>query len=278
MKTLLGLLLATLCILAFVVVVHENRSSPSAIDEIKRRGVLRVAVLTDDPPFGFLDSNGVNQGYEIYFAKRLAKELLGDENKIKFYPTTIDGRLATLESDSVDIVFARYTVTDDRRSSVDFCLPFYKTAIGVVSREDDPIRAVSQLEGQKLIVLSGSTAEEYFAAEHPSVELLRFAEVEAARSALKNGEARAMTDDNKALLAWIVQNNGYWLGIGSLGKVTPIAPAVKKGNTELRDYVNELFFKLGKERFALTAFYATLQPYYGSRVAPENIVIEGGMY
>ncbi|GHV08791.1 amino acid ABC transporter substrate-binding protein [Campylobacterota bacterium] len=278
MKRLISLLVAALFLFALVAVTRETSSTDTAIDEIKNRGFLRVAVLVDNPPFGFVDSDGKNQGYDVYFARRIAKELLGSEDQIEFVPTTLEKRSTMLENNSVDIVLAGYSVTEERRQVVDFCQPYYKTAIGVISRENDLIRSVSQLDGQRLIVIRDSTAEKYFATRHPNVTLLRFTEIEGAYNALKNGEARAMAGDNTSLLGWVVRNNGYAMGVRSLGKVTPIAPAVKKDNAELRDYINEVIFKLGKEQFAHKAFYATLQPFYGSRIAPEDLVIEGGMY
>ena len=49
--------------------------STRTLDDIKESGVLKVAVFTDKAPFGYVDKDGKNQGYDVYFAERLAKDL-----------------------------------------------------------------------------------------------------------------------------------------------------------------------------------------------------------
>lgn len=53
----------------------NSGSNENSIEKIKQQGVIRIGVFGDKPPFGYLDVQGKNQGYDIYFAKRIAKEL-----------------------------------------------------------------------------------------------------------------------------------------------------------------------------------------------------------
>lgn len=62
----------------------KDDKNPSSVEAIKERGKLKVAVFGDLSPYGYVDSSGKNQGYDVYLAKRLAKDLLGDESKIEF--------------------------------------------------------------------------------------------------------------------------------------------------------------------------------------------------
>ena len=59
----------------------KGSAEPGSIEAIKKAGKIRIGVFGDKPPFGFVDENGKNQGYDIYLAKRLAKDLLGDEKR-----------------------------------------------------------------------------------------------------------------------------------------------------------------------------------------------------
>ena len=67
---------------------NTNGSSGSAkfasIEDIKKNGKIRIGVFADKPPFGYVDSEGKNQGFDVYIAKRFAKDLLGDESKVEF--------------------------------------------------------------------------------------------------------------------------------------------------------------------------------------------------
>ena len=39
-------------------------------EELKKMGKIRIAVFSDKIPFGYVDKNGVNRGYDVYFARR----------------------------------------------------------------------------------------------------------------------------------------------------------------------------------------------------------------
>ncbi|MDR0664876.1 MAG: transporter substrate-binding domain-containing protein [Helicobacteraceae bacterium] len=267
-------------LLAFGVMFGADKSDahPSSPEAIKARGVLKVAVFGDKPPFGYVDKDGKSVGYDIYFVKRLAKELLGDENKVEYTLVEPAARVDILESGRVDIVFANFTVTDDRKKRVDFANPYFKTAIGVVSHEKDYITDLKQLKNKKLIVIRGTTADVYFTKNHPEISLIKYDQIADAFQALRDARGAALTQDNTLVLAWALENKGFKVGIGSLGGVDPIAPAVQKGNVALRDWINATFEKLDKEKFALKAFNETLKPYYGDFVKPEDLIVEGGKF
>lgn len=243
-------------------------------EDLKKIGKIRVAVFSDKIPFGYVDKNGVNRGYDVYFARRIAKDLLGDENKVEFVLTEAAARTEVLEADKVDLVLANFTVTKERAERVDFGLPYMKCMLGVVSKSGI-ITDVNQLKGKKLIVNKGTTAEIYFTKKHPEVELLKYDQNTEAFQALKDGRGVALAHDNTEVFAWANRNPGYKCGIENLGSLDAIAPAVKKGNKALLDWVNQEIIALGKENFFHKAFDAELKVDFGS-VSPESVVVEGG--
>ncbi|MDO4935365.1 MAG: cysteine ABC transporter substrate-binding protein [Phascolarctobacterium sp.] len=243
-------------------------------EELKKIGKIRVAVFSDKIPFGYVDKNGVNRGYDVYFARRIANDLLGDENKVEFVLTEAAARTEVLEADKVDLVLANFTVTKERAERVDFGLPYMKCMLGVVSKSGI-ITDVNQLKGKKLIVNKGTTAEIYFTKKHPEVELLKYDQNTEAFQALKDGRGVALAHDNTEVFAWANRNPGYKCGIENLGSLDAIAPAVKKGNKALLDWVNQEIIALGKENFFHKAFDAELKVDFGS-VSPESVVVEGG--
>lgn len=272
-----SLILTLLFSLGVLAGCGSEPAKKSAIDQIKERGKLRVAVFSDKPPFGFVDANGKNQGYDVYLAKRLAKDLLGDENKVEFVLVEAASRIEVLEADKVDITLANFTVTPERKEKVDFANPYMKVALGIVSPEGALITNVDQLKGKKLIVNKGTTAETYFTKNYPDIELLKYDQNTEAFQALKDGRGAALAHDNTLVFAWSRENKGYVTGVTKLGDLDAIAPAVKKGNTELRDWVNNELTKLGEEKFFHKDFEETLKPAYGDSVNPEDVVVEGGV-
>lgn len=80
-----------------------------------------------------MDAEGKNQGFDVYIAKRFAKDLLGDESKVEFVLVDAASRVAYLESGKVDIIMANFTVTEERKEKVDFANPYMKLSFGIVS-------------------------------------------------------------------------------------------------------------------------------------------------
>ncbi|WP_418184722.1 cysteine ABC transporter substrate-binding protein [Aliarcobacter vitoriensis] len=275
MKQIFKKLLIALAIvpaLALTVSAKEKNS----IDIIKEKGKVRIGVFSDKAPFGYLDSNGKHQGFDIVIAKRLTKELLGDESKVEFINLEAANRVEYLVTNKVDIVLANFTVTPERAKKVDFANPYMKVAIGVASPEKSPINKVEDLKGKKLIVTKGTTADVYFTKNHSDIATLSFDHNSESFAALKDGRADAFTHDNTLLFAWTKQNPGFVVGIDALGPQDTIAPAVKKGNTVLLNWLNETLAKLGEEKFIENAYNETLKPIYGDSVNIESVIIEGG--
>ena len=254
----------------------QGASAKTGIEAIKANDKIRIGVFSDKPPFGYIDSNGDNQGFDVYIAKRFAKDLLGDENKVDFVLVEAASRVEYLESDKVDIILANFTVTDERKEKVDFANPYMKVSLGVVSPDGALITDVEQLKGQQLIVNKGTTAETYFTKNHPDIELLKYDQNTEAFQALKDGRGAALAHDNTLIFSWARENPGFTTSISTLGGLDTISPAVKKGNTELLNWINEELTVLGNEQFIHQAYEATLLPAYGDEIDPEDVVVEGG--
>lgn len=246
------------------------------LEDIKENGTIKIGVFSDKNPFGYVDADGEVQGYDVYFAKRIAKDLLGSEDAVEFVYVEAANRVEYLESGKVDIILANFTVTEERAEKVDFALPYMKVALGVVSPEDALITDVEQLNGKTLIVVKGTTAEKYFSENYPDVNLLKFDEYQEAYDALLDGRGDAFSTDNTEVLAWALQNKGFAVGVESVGSLDTIAPAVQKGNTELLNWINDEIESLEEEQFFHKDFEETLAPVYGDSVDADNLVVEGG--
>lgn len=255
----------------------DKQAAPKAsfrsIADINQSGKLIIGVFSDKAPFGYIDKDGNYQGYDVYFAERLAKDMGVKAEYISLEPAN---RVEYAKTGKVDIVLANFTVTKERAEQVDFALPYMKVALGVVSPKKDNITSIDQLKDKLLIVAKGTTAETYFAKHHPEAKLLKFDQYTETFNALLDGRGAAFSTDNTEVLAWAMKNPDFKVGITSLGDLDTIAPAVQKGNKELLAYINDEIKKLGEENFFHKNYEATLAPVYGSAVNPDDLVVEGG--
>ncbi len=266
--------LLTLGILGACGESNTSQSEARSIEEIQESGKIIIGVFSDKKPFGYVDSNGDYQGYDVYFGNRIAQDL-GVE--VEYVPVEAASRVEYLVSNKVDIILANFTVTEERKEKVDFTLPYMKVALGVVSPDDALITDVEQLNGKTLIVSKGTTAETYFTENYPNVNLLKFDQYSEAYNALLDGRGDALSTDNTEVLAWALENEGFSVGVESLGSIDTIAAAVQKGNDELLDWLNNEIVELGKEDFFHADYEETLAPVYGDAATPDNIVVEGGV-
>ena len=250
-----------------------SSASFRTLDEIKESGKIVIGVFSDKAPFGYVDENGEYQGYDVYFAERIAKDL-GVE--VEYVSTDPASRVEYAATGKVDIILANFTVTEERAQQVDFALPYMKVMLGVVSPDDSLITDVEQLDGKTLIVVKGTTAETYFEKEHPDVTLQKYDEYADAYNALLDGRGDAFSTDNTEVLAWALSNPGFTVGIDALGNADTIAPAVQKGNTTLLDWLNDEIEALGEENFFHADYAATLAEVYGDAADPDSLVVEGG--
>ncbi len=243
------------------------------LNEIKASGTVNIGVFSDKNPFGYVDENGNYQGYDVYFAERIGKDL-GVE--INYVSTEAASRVEYLETGKVDIVLANFTVTEERAQKVDFALPYMNVALGVVSHEDNVIESLDQIgPDDQVIVISGTTAETYLEKNNPEIKLQKFDTYATAKTSFENGTGVAWANDNTEVIAYALENPGYVVGIPSLGSQDTIAPAVTKGNETLLNWLNDEIKALGNENFFHADYEATLIDTYGADYE-DTLVVEGG--
>ena len=253
---------------------NQPEGSFRTLDEIKESGKVVIGVFSDKAPFGYVDENGEYQGYDVYFAERIAQDL-GVE--VEYVSTDPASRVEYVATGKVDIILANFTVTEERAQQVDFALPYMKVMLGVVSPDSALITDVEELNGKTLIVVKGTTAETFFEKNYPDVELQKYDEYADAYNALLDGRGDAFSTDNTEVLAWALSNPGFTVGIDALGNADTIAPAVQKGNTTLLEWLNREIEALGAENFFHADYEATLAQVYGDAADPDALVVEGGI-
>ena len=262
-------LILTLSIIAFASADTVYRT----LDEIKSSGTINIGVFSDKNPFGYVDENGEYQGYDVYFARRIAEDL---GVTVNYVSTEAANRVEYLETGKVDIILANFTVTPERAEKVDFALPYMNVALGVVSPDSRVITDLSELTADdQVIVISGTTAEDYLIRNNPEIVLQKYDTYANAKNALENGNAAAWANDNTEVIAYALQNEGYTVGIPSLGSQDTIAPAVSKGNESLLNWINDEIKALAAERFFHKDYEATLVDTYGLDYE-DSLVLEGG--
>ena len=251
----------------------SSSASYRSVDDIKASGKIEIGVFSDKNPFGYVDENGEYQGYDIELARQIGEDL-GVE--VEFVSTEAANRVEYLETNKVDLILANFTVTEERAQAGDFAEPYMNVALGAVSHKDHVIKSLDDVKDEKVIVISGTTAETYLTANYPNLTQQKFDTYAAAKTAFENDKNALWLNDNTEVIAFANgDKDEYVVGIESLGNPDTIAPAVSKGNESLLNWLNDELKTLGSKNFVHEDYEKTLADTYGVDYE-ETLVVEPG--
>ena len=101
------------------------------IAEIKQRGIVRIGVLSELPPWGFLDASGKPAGYDVEVGELIAKKM---GVKAEFVGTTVAARIAQVLTGKVDMMLAIMGMYPERAKVVQFTEPYAGMKIILLAR------------------------------------------------------------------------------------------------------------------------------------------------
>ncbi|MEM5314956.1 ABC transporter substrate-binding protein [Paraburkholderia sp. JHI869] len=224
-------------LLTALLVVASSAAHADRLDDIKRAGVLRVAAFDSNPPFGFVDPKD-NQiaGLDVDYARAVAKSL---GVKLEIQPTNPANRIAFLKSGKVDLVFANFTITDDRKKEVDFSTPYFASGTQFIAKKG-VLKSSEQLNGLRIGADKGTTNEQQVRAKFPNATIVAYDDTPFAFAALRTGNVQAITQDGPklvALLARAPDKANYEISPFTISNDYE-GVGVPKGETRLLDVVN----------------------------------------
>lgn len=207
-------------------------SSETSLEDVKKSGKLSIATSPDFPPFESLEGDKV-VGIEIDLLEMIA-EKLGVELEIN--QMDFDSVLPGIQSGKFNIGVSGITVTEDRKKNADFTVPYFAAAQAIVVLKDSPIKSKADLEGKKVSVQTGTTAEEY--CMENGYDVSAFQANNDALSALTSGKVDAWVIDNETGIQMSETTNGKTVVLDEPMTTEPYSFAFKKGSTSLVNEIN----------------------------------------
>lgn len=211
----------------------KKEANVDTLDKILQRGKIIVGVKYDAKPFGYLNAKQEPVGFDVDLARHIAKFVLGDENKIEFKQVTPSNRILALGSGQVDMVIATMTITPQRAQIIDFSVPYYISGQSILVPSKSDITSMSDLNGKRVIIVFGSTAERNIRMIAPEAQIIGFKTYTSAYKALKQGQADAMTSDDTILIGFAQSDDSVKLLPKKYSK-EPYAVAFNKGEKSER--------------------------------------------
>ena len=230
----IALSLATGLVASALSIGAAEAASP---EEIKAKGVAVIGVQMDQFPWGFIDENGKNGGFDIDVANLIAEEL-GVE--VKFERVTGQNRIPLLTNGMVDFLVPSMTITPERAKVIQFVLPYSANDITVWGKKDAEINSNEDLAKYTIGVNRGSAFEPIPKKAAPAgTKIKGFDDDAATVQALLSGQVDA-----------ILGSLTYGLVIESTGNADKYvrkykaadniqAMAVRKGDQAMLDFLND---------------------------------------
>lgn len=187
-----------------------STTSAAQLEEIEERGKLLVAVKDNLRPLGFVDESGNLVGLEIDIARRLAKELLGDESAVEFLPVSNEDRLKAVVNEEVDLTIARVSATDSRRRLVDLSPYYYLDGTGIITK-DVTVNYAEGLGNSKIALLYDSTTIPILRYHLPNAQLVGVDSYQSALELLESDRVQAFAADISVLTGWVQEYPQYRL-------------------------------------------------------------------
>lgn len=174
----------------------------SVYDQVKERGVLRAAVKSDAPIFGFINEKGEHVGFEVDLMEDMARRL---GVKLEISKVTSSTRIPMLTSGRVDVVAATMTHYRKREEVVDFSIGYFRGPMTLLVRKDSGIRTLQDMKGKTAGFSVGSAALKDFQKVQPNAQVKTFQGLPETFLALQQGLIDAMPTDT-ILLAGLRTN------------------------------------------------------------------------
>lgn len=178
---------------------------------------VRIGIKYDQPGLGFRDGSEYT-GFDVDVAEYVAGELGYAEDQIEWVESPSANRENMLANDQVDMIFATYSITDERDQTVDFAGPYFVAGQDLLVRaDDDSIQGPADLDGKNLCSVTGSTSAVNVQEEVPGVNLVEQGGYAECVTFLESGQVDAVTTDDIILagLASTDANQGKFKVVGN---------------------------------------------------------------
>ena len=256
----------------FALLIASCSLFANSLAQIKEKGLIRIGIDGSLPPLS-VSEDGKYSGFEISLIEELSKEIFGDKGgKIEYVVTLGNDRITAVQDNKVDLDIAAITVTKEREKLVDFSDPYFSVNIGVLTRSDDNIRKVSDLNGKTILAQPGTTVFDYFTKQGYNV--VPCASANECFNDLKSGKGDGYGDDNLLVFAYAVVDRKVEVNIKNLGSTDFLAIAVQKGNTELLNAVNAGLIELSKKGFFTKIFDESIEPFYKGTIDKKYFLLD----
>jgi polar amino acid transport system substrate-binding protein len=210
----------------------------SALDSITKSKTIKIAVPTDYPPYGFVDTSMKPQGYDIEMAELIAAKL---GVKLQLVPVSSANRIPYLQTKKADLVISTLGKNPEREKVIDFTAAYAPFFQGVFGPKSMAVKSFADLGGKTVGVTRGAMEDQELGKVAPATtDYKRFEDNNATVAAFVSGQTQLVAMSG-AVAAEMIRKNPQ---LGAEYKLTikdsPCFIGIAKGEDALKAKLNEI--------------------------------------
>ena len=199
MKKFISICFAFILIITLCSCSQKSPKTEDLFEQINTNKKFTVGVSHSAKPFGFINSMGEPDGFDVDLIKEISMRIFDSDVYIEFKEVTPDNRIMKLNGKEVDAVISTMTITNDRKRVVSFSNPYFLAGQAILVNKNSKIYSAKDLANKKVGIVFGTTAEENIKFVSSDADIVGFKNYNDAFRELKNGNIDAMTTDDTIL-------------------------------------------------------------------------------
>jgi len=191
------------------------------------------------PPFEYKEGN-IAVGFDVDLWKEIGKRI-GIPAKHENY--SWDGLIPALLAKKFDVIMSDIGITEQRKKMIDFSIPYFKQAFGVVVPKNSAIKKLEDLDGKIIGIQTGTMAEKWVREHKEELGIKQIIAYDVMPDCILDVQAGRIdaTTNDRPFLAYITKNKDdiYLIPDLSFGDNIFVGIAFRPGDIVLRNRVNK---------------------------------------
>ncbi|MDN5843148.1 MAG: transporter substrate-binding domain-containing protein [Alcaligenaceae bacterium] len=238
------------------------------LEDIQKKGEITIGVDISAPPYGMLDDDAEQTGFDVDSARLLAKDLGVD---LKIVPVTGPTRVQFLRTQKVDLIMASFSITDARKKVIDFSDPYGVVPVVVGGPADEVVDGPKDLAGKTIAVTRGTTSDKIITdstKDVSDVTIKRYQDDATTNTAVMTGQQRYIVAASSVLPEIKKTNPNADVAYKYTAVSFPMGVGIRQNEPEFKARINK-WVSTNLKNGELNEIY---KKYFFGQSLPENML------
>lgn len=218
--------------------LRPSTAPAPTVDAIRRRGRVIVGIDQNTVPLSFRDPvTGELRGFLVDLSREVARDLVGDPDKVDFRLLTEPERMPAVQNKTVDILTKATTITCPRAEQIAFSTVYFEGHQRLLVPRGSPVQGPADLAGKRVCSGLATTSIATVARVAPAATIVGVQNFDDCLVALQQGQVDAASTDDSLLVGMAGQDPNLEI-VGPSLENEPYGIGVNKSEEDLVRAVN----------------------------------------